>query len=100
MSTTILIPVAYGFIRNEDGDLVLHPSIKPRAVIIEANGCIRCESKLQFTLGDGHFYDIELGRNNKDDFFHETIIFTGFYSTAMSIIEELNVPSDEVEWVK
>lgn len=100
MSTTIIIPVTYGFIRDEEGELVLHPSLKPRATVIEVNGCIHCEPKLQFTLGDGYFYDIELGKDNKDDFFNSTIIFTGFYSTALSIIKELNVPADEVEWVK
>lgn len=98
MSVTIRIPVSYGFIYNSEGELVLHPSIKCKASIIEDNGLIKCEPTLQFTLGDGVFSEIEIGKENKDDFFDSYIIFTGFYSTACNIIRELNVPSSEVEW--
>lgn len=100
MSSTLIIPINYGFIYNQEGDLVLHPSIKCRPSIIEDNGLIKAEPTFQFTLGDGEFYRIEMSKENRDDFFDSYIIFTGFYSTACNIVRELNVPDNEVEWVK
>ena len=99
MSSTLIIPINYGFIYNQEGDLVLHPSIKCRPSIIEDNGLIKAEPTFQFTLGDGDFYRIEMGKENKDDFFDSYIIFTGFHSTGLNIIKELNVPEDEIKWV-
>lgn len=98
MSVTLRIPITYGFIHNTSGDLILHPSIKCRAFILEDNTLIKCEPRLQFTLGDGDFVDIEIGKENKDDFFDSYIIFTGFKSTAENIIKELGVPQDQCEW--
>lgn len=99
MSITVRIPIAYGFIRDNEGDLVLHPSIKCRPTIIEDNGCIKCEPKFKFTNGDGSFYDIEICKDQIDDFFDSYIVFTGFYSTALMIMKELCVPENDVEWV-
>lgn len=100
MSSTIIIPISYGFIRDNEGSLVLHPSIKLIPNIEENNGCIKITSEYKFTTGDGTFSSISMNKENKDDFFDSYIIFTGFYSTACDIIRELNVPVDEVEWVK
>ena len=99
MSVTILIPVDYAFIRDNEGNLVLHPSIKCKPVIIESNGLIRVEPTFQFTLGDGHYYQVEFTKESEDNFFNSSLVFTGFYSTALSIIKELNVSANDVEWV-
>lgn len=100
MSSTVIIPISYGFIRDDKGDLVLHPSIKCRPEIIESNGLIQAKPTFKFTLGDGEFYAIEIIKENMDDFFDSHIIFTGFYSTACNIVKELNVPDNEVEWIR
>ncbi len=99
MSTTVLIPVDYAFIRNNEGALILHPSIQCKPSIVESNGLIRVESIFQFTTGDGNYYLVEFTKSAKDDFFNSALIFTGFYSTALTIIKELNVPDNDVEWV-
>ncbi len=99
MSVTIIIPIDYAFIRDSIGELVLHPSIKCRPVIVESNGLIKVESTFQFTLGDGHYYQVEFTKEYEDAFFNSALVFTGFYSTALSIIKELNVSANDVEWV-
>ena len=99
MSVTILIPVNYAFIRDNEGDLILHPSIKCRPVVIESNGLIKVEPTFQFTLGDGYYYQVEFTKESKDNFFNSALVFTGFYSTFLIIIKELNVPANDVEWV-
>ena len=99
MSVTILIPVDYAFIRDSIGELVLHPSIKCRPVVIESNGLIKVEPTFQFTLGDGYYYQVEFTKEYEDAFFNSSLVFTGFYSTALSIIKELNVSANDVEWV-
>ena len=99
MSVTILIPVDYAFIRDNEGNLVLHPSIKCKPVIIESNGLIKVEPTFQFTLGDGYYYQVEFTKESEDIFFNSSLVFTGFYSTALSIIKELNVSANDVEWV-
>ena len=43
--------------------------------------------------------EIELGKDNIDSPYDETVIFTGFYSTAKEIIQELQVPEKDVDWV-
>ena len=99
MSVTILIPVDYAFIRDNEGNLVLHPSIKCKPVIIESNGLIKVEPTFQFTIGDGYYYQVEFTKEYEDAFFNSSLVFTGFYSTALSIIKELNVSANDVEWV-
>lgn len=99
MSVTILIPIDYAFIRDNEGNLILHPSIKCGPVIIESNGLIKVEPTFQFTLGDGYYYQVEFTKESKDNFFNSALVFTGFYSTALNIIKELNVPDNNVEWV-
>ena len=91
MSVTILIPIDYAFIRNDEGNLILHPSIKCRPVIMERSGLIKAEPTFQFTLGDGYYYQVEFTKESEDNFFNSSLVFTGFYSTALSIIKELNV---------
>lgn len=98
MSSTLLIPISYCFVRDEEGDLVLHPAIKCKPVIVESNSLIKAESTFQFTTGDGSFYQVEFGKAHKDDFFDAHLVFTGFRSTGLTIIQELNVPANEVEW--
>lgn len=100
MSVTILIPIDYAFIRDSIGNLILHPSIKCRPVIMERNGLIKVEPTFQFTLGDGYYYQVEFTKESEDNFFNSSLVFTGFYSTALSIIKELNVPDNDVEWIK
>ena len=99
MSVTVLIPIDYAFIRNDEGNLILHPSIKCRPVIMERSGLIKVEPTFQFTLGDGYYYQVEFTKEYEDAFFNSSLVFTGFYSTALSIIKELNVPDNDVEWV-
>ena len=99
MSVTILIPIDYAFIRDSIGELVLHPSIKCRPTIIESNGLIKVEPTFQFPLGDGYYYQVEFTKEYEDAFFNSSLVFTGFYSTALSIIKELNVSANDVEWV-
>ena len=99
MSVTILIPVNYAFIRDNEGDLILHPSIKCKPIIIESNSLIKVEPTFQFTLGDGYYYQVEFTKESEDNFFNSALVFTGFYSTALNIIKELNVPDNDVEWV-
>ena len=99
MSVTILIPIDYAFIRNDEGNLILHPSIKCRPVIMERSGLIKAEPTFQFTLGDGYYYQVEFTKESEDAFFNSSLVFTGFYSTALSIIKELNVSANDVEWV-
>ena len=99
MSVTILKPIDYAFIRDSIGQLVLHPSFKCKPVIIESNGLIKVEPTFQFTLGDGYYYQVEFTKEYEDAFFNSSLVFTGFYSTALSIIKELNVSANDVEWV-
>ena len=99
MSVTILIPIDYAFIRNDEGSLILHPSIKCKPIIIESNSLVKVEPTFQFTLGDGYYYQVEFTKESEDNFFNSSLVFTGFYSTALSIIKELNVSANDVEWV-
>lgn len=100
MAVTIVIPMSYGFVRDNVGDLILHPSVKLRPVITEDNGNITIEAKYFFTLDNYSFYNIEFSREFIDDPYPSNIVFTGFYSTAQAIIRELQVPDKYVEWVK
>ena len=99
MSTTIIVPINYALIRDGNGELVLHPSIKLKPVITEDNGNVTVEAKYFFTLDNQSFVEVCFGKENIDSPYDETVIFTGFYSTAKEIIQELQVPDKYVEWI-
>ena len=99
MATTIIFPIKYIFLINNEGDYILHPAIKLRPIITEDNGNVTVEAKYFFTLDNQSFVEIELGKDNIDSPYDETVIFTGFYSTAKEIIQELQVPDKYVEWI-
>ena len=99
MSTTIIVPINYALIRDGNGELVLHPSIKLKPVITEDNGNVTVEAKYFFTLDNQSFYSVGFGKEDIDSPYNEVLIFTGFYSTAQAIIKELQVPDKYVEWI-
>ena len=99
MSTTIIVPINYALIRDGNGELVLHPSIKLNPVITEDNGNVTVEAKYFFTLDNQSFYSVGFGKEDIDSPYNEVLIFTGFYSTAQAIIKELQVPDKYVEWI-
>ena len=99
MATTIIFPIKYIFSINSEGDYVLHPAIKLRPIITEDNGNVRIEAKYFFTTDNQSFVEIELGKDNSLIIRTVNIIFTGFYSTAKEIIQELQVPEKDVDWV-
>lgn len=99
MATTIIFPIKYIFLINNEGDYILHPAIKLRPIITEDNGNVRIEAKYFFTTDNQSFVEIELGKEDINSPYDETVIFTGFYSTAKEIIQELQVPDKYVEWI-
>ena len=99
MSTTIIVPINYALIRDGNGELVLHPSIKLKPVITEDNGNVTVEAKYFFTLDNQSFIEGCFGKEHIDDPYPSNLIFTGFYSTAKEIIKELDVPDKYVEWI-
>ena len=99
MATTIIFPIQHILLINNEGDYILHPAIKLRPIITEDNGNVRIEAKYFFTTDNQSFVEIELGKDNIDSPYDETVIFTGFYSTAKEIIQELQVPEKDVDWV-
>ena len=99
MSTTIIVPINYALIRDGNGELVLHPSIKLCPVITEDNGNVTIEAKYFFTLDNQSFVEVCFGKEDINSPYDEVLIFTGFYSTAESIVKELQAPSKEVEWI-
>lgn len=99
MSTTIIVPITYALIRNNEGELVLHPSIKLKPVITEDNGNVIIEAEYFFTLDNQSFIEVCFGKEDINSPYDEVLIFTGFQSTAQAIIKELQVPSKEVEWI-
>lgn len=99
MATTIIFPIKYIFSINSEGDYVLHPAIKLRPIITEDNGNVTVEAKYFFTLDNQSFVEVCFGKDNIDSPYDETVIFTGFYSTAKEIIQELQVPDKYVEWI-
>ena len=99
MSTTIIVPINYALIRDGNGELVLHPSIKLNPVITEDNGNVTVEAKYFFTLDNQSFVEVCFGKEDIDSPYDEVLIFTGFYSTAESIVKELQAPSKYVEWI-
>ena len=99
MATTIIFPIKYIFSINSEGDYVLHPAIKLRPIITEDNGNVRIEAKYFFTTDNQSFVEVCFGKDNIDSPYDEVLIFTGFYSTAETIVKELQAPSKEVEWI-
>ena len=99
MSTTIILPMSYALIRNNEGELVLHPSIKLKPVTTESNGNVTIEAEYFFTLDNQSFYSVGFGKEHIDDPYPSNLIFTGFYSTAQAIVRELQVPDKYVEWI-
>ena len=99
MSTTIIVPINYALIRDGDGELVLHPSIKLKPVITEDNGNVTVEAKYFFTLDNQSFVEVCFGKEDIDSPYNEVLIFTGFHSTAQAIVRELQVPDKYVEWI-
>lgn len=98
MSSTLRIPVNYALIRNTEGELVLHPSIKCESEVIESNGLVKIEATFQITLSDGFIHQVEFGKESQGNFFDSYMIFTGFYTTGLKIIKDLGVPNKEAEW--
>ena len=99
MSTTIIVPINYALIRDGNGELVLHPSIKLKPVITEDNGNVTVEAKYFFTLDNQSFIEVYFGKEDINSPYNEVLIFTGFYSTAQAIVRELQVPDKYVEWI-
>lgn len=100
MSSTIIFPIIYATTRNSEGELVLHPAIKVRPVIVEDYGIVfSIESKFYFTLDNITFLEIEFGKSDRDLEHNDVVIFTGFYSSASNIIGELGIPNHQVQWV-
>ena len=99
MSTTIIVPINYALIRDNSGELVLHPSIKLKPVITEDNGNVTVEAEYFFTTDNQSFIEVYLGKEDTDSPYDEVLIFTGFHSTAQAIVRELQVPDKYVEWI-
>lgn len=99
MSTTIIVPINYTLIRDGDGELVLHPSIKLRPVITEDNGNVTIEAKYFFTTDNQSFIEVCFCKEDINSPYDEVLIFTGFHSTAQAIVRELQAPDKYVEWI-
>lgn len=98
MSITLNFPIHYILkSTNEDSsELELIDCVTCTHSLLKTNDGIRLVPYWGIDLyGDGNTYELYIGNRYKDEFFQDTVIFSGFHNTAMNIIHKLGIKKED-----
>lgn len=104
MSSTLSFPIGYIldlFVDANSGETTreLKECIECTHSLLVTDEGIRLTPYWGITLANGSSYELYISNSKKDSFFQDRIIFNGFHSTALAIIEVLGIPKEEYEFV-
>ena len=98
MSSTLCFPIKYILSLNSEGERVLHPAVSIKQLLLSDEGGIHLAPYWGIDVeGNGTTLELHISDRKEDPFYQDDVLFTGFYSSAMNIVELLRIPKEDYQ---
>lgn len=97
MSSTLCFPIKYILSVDDKGERVLHPAVSIDYLLLESENGIHLAPYWGINVHGGSTLELYLSDRQEDPYYQDHILFTGFHSSAMNIVDLLRIPKEDYE---
>lgn len=97
MSSTLCFPIKYILSLNSEGERVLHPDVSIDYLLLESENGIRLAPYWGIDVNGTGKLELFLADKREDPYYQDAVLFTGFHSSAMNIVDLLRIPKEDYQ---